>query len=131
MVFFMKKNKKTSRKSLERELDNLWRSVVYKNADYECEYCGSTGRLNAHHIFSRSNKNVRHDPDNGVCLCVSHHVFGKLSFHKSPLEMLEWIREIRGEDWYNQLRSRAMERKKLSIVDLENIKEKLLKFICQ
>jgi len=88
-------------------LDNLWRKAVYSRAGNRCEYCGISGRLNAHHIFSRSNVAVRWDIDNGVCLCVSHHVFGNLSFHKAPAEMLEWIKEKRGEEWYDQLLIRA------------------------
>lgn len=84
-------------------LDNLWRFAVYKRAGDACEYCGSTGRLNAHHIFSRSGFSTRWDIENGVCLCVSHHMFGNISFHKSPAEMIEWIKEKRGVEWYDEL----------------------------
>jgi len=84
-------------------LDNLWRYKVYELAEYKCEYCGKEGQLNAHHIFSRSNYSVRWDIDNGICLCVAHHIFGNLSFHKSPAEMIEWIKNKRGEQWYNDL----------------------------
>lgn len=88
-------------------LDNLWRFAIYRRAGYVCEYCGATGQLNAHHIFSRSNFAVRWDIENGVCLCVSHHIFGNLSFHKSPAEMLEWIKEKRGMEWYERLLKKA------------------------
>lgn len=92
---------------------------MYAAAGNRCEFCGSTKRLNAHHIFSRSNFTVRWDIDNGVCLCVSHHTFGNQSFHKSPAEMLEWIREKRGEEWYEGLRKKACE-----IVKVEVSKDK-------
>ena len=63
--------------------------------------------LNSHHIFSRINFATRWDINNGVCLCVSHHIFGKLSAHKAPIEFVEWLKEKRGEKWYNTLRQNA------------------------
>lgn len=69
---------------------------------------GSKENLNSHHIFSRSNKVVRHDIENGVCCCVKHHLFDtKLSAHKAPIEFLEAIKVKRGEKWYNKLREKA------------------------
>ena len=88
-------------------LDNLWRYAVYKQGFNKCEYCDKEGKLNAHHIFSRSNFNVRWDIDNGICLCPYHHFFGTISFHKSPVEMLEWIKNKRGEEWFDRLREKA------------------------
>lgn len=94
-------------KTLYNKLDKMWRELIYHYAGYKCEYCGESGRLNAHHIFSRSNSAVRWELKNGVCVCVSHHVFGNLSFHKAPAEMIEWIKGERGEEWYNSLRDLA------------------------
>jgi hypothetical protein len=101
-----KKRKKSKEVGLDY-LDNLWKELVYKRAGNECEYCGQQGRLNAHHVFSRSNRSVRWDMDNGICLCATHHVLGTMSFHKAPAEMLEWIREKRGEEWYDRLLKKA------------------------
>jgi len=105
-------------------LDNLWRQLVYQRANNRCEYCGKSGRLNAHHVFSRSNYSVRWDLDNGVCLCVSHHIFGQMSFHKAPIEMLEWLKETRGEKWYKRLRKKAR-----TIRDVRETKEEALKIL--
>ena len=53
---------------------------------------------------------VRHDVDNGVCLCAGHHVFkSDFSAHKTPTEFVEWIKVYRGLEWYERLRSKATE----------------------
>jgi 5-methylcytosine-specific restriction endonuclease McrA len=96
------------------KLDKLWRDKVYAQGKHKCEYCGKV-QVNAHHIFSRSNYAVRWDVDNGVCVCVSHHVFGNLSFHKAPAEMLEWIKEKRGNEWYDRLRAKARVKQDINI----------------
>lgn len=88
-------------------LDTLWAKLIKELADNKCEYCGKTNRLNSHHIFSRSNYNTRWEKNNGVCLCVYHHVLGTLSAHKSPIEFVEWLKEKRGIIWYENLRCLA------------------------
>lgn len=98
---------KTLRKPKYVSLDDTWSKAVKERVGYKCEYCGKTETLNSHHIFSRSNKKVRWDMDNGICLCVLHHVFGIFSAHKSPLEFGEWLKETRGIDWYERLREKA------------------------
>jgi hypothetical protein len=50
---------------------------------------------------------TRWDLANGVCLCVLHHVFGKFSAHKAPIEFAEWLKERRSEEWYSTLRRKA------------------------
>lgn len=89
------------------KLDNLWAKAVKVKAGNKCEYCGKTEHLNSHHIFSRSNHSVRWLIENGVCLCVNHHIFGTISAHKAPLEFAEWLKEKRGEQWYDRLRIKA------------------------
>ena len=106
------------------KLDKLWAEAVKLRADNKCEWCGKMSGLNSHHIFSRSNRTVRHDPDNGVCLCVSHHVFGNQSAHKSPVEFIEWLRNRRGEAWYEVLRGRANIISKN--IDYEAVREELI-----
>lgn len=88
-------------------LDTLWSKLVKLKAGNKCEYCGKTEGLNSHHIFSRSNRTTRWDDENGVSLCVAHHVFGTFSAHKAPLEFAEWLKETRGEEWYKKIRFRA------------------------
>jgi len=73
--------KKLGRRALE-----LWKKVVKKRAKHKCEVpeCKKVKFLNAHHIESFvTNKTLRYDPENGVCLCPAHHKFGWLSAHRS------------------------------------------------
>ncbi len=105
-----KRVKKQSSKSyITRKLDKQWSEEVKKRAGYKCEYCNNEHKaLNSHHIFSRSNKAVRHDLDNGICLCIGHHTFSvKFSAHKTPAEFIEWIKDYRGKEWYERLRKKA------------------------
>ena len=106
-------------------LDNLWSKKVKSIAGDKCEYCGKTTGLNSHHIFSRSNRRVRWNVNNGVCVCVLHHVFGLFSAHKSPIEFIEWLKDTRGEKWYNDLRVEARVLDKLTEEEKTKIKEEL------
>jgi len=117
------------KKKTKNNLDKLWSEAVKVKAKYKCEFCGKVKGLNSHHIFSRSNMCVRFDIENGVCLCVSHHVFGNMSAHKSPLEFAEWLKGKRGKKWYNNLRKRASEICKFTKKDEEEIKRKLEKLL--
>ena len=101
------KGKPMKKKIKHYKLDDLWSKVVKIRAGNKCEYCGKTTTLNSHHIFSRSNRSVRWLPENGVCLCVSHHLFGTMSAHKAPIEFVEWLKDERGTEWYEELRIKA------------------------
>lgn len=99
---------RNSPKRVNKLKDDEWAIKVKEQANFKCEYCGKIDTLNSHHIFSRSNHSVRWDLDNGVCLCVAHHTFSKgFSAHKTPVEFVEWIKEVRGEEWYDNLRRKA------------------------
>jgi hypothetical protein len=90
-----------------KKLDKLWSLIIKTRAGFICEYCGERSYLNSHHIFSRSNKTLRWDVDNGICLCAKHHMLGNFSAHKSPIEFGEWIRKKRGEEWYQDLLTKS------------------------
>jgi hypothetical protein len=112
-----KRVKKQSSKSyITKKLDVVWSKDIKIRAGFKCEYCGQSDKaLNSHHIFSRSNKAVRHDMDNGICLCVGHHTFSsRFSAHKTPAEFIEWIKNYRGLEWYKRLRAKAKILKKTS-----------------
>ncbi len=83
---------------LEHQALNLWRQVVRKRANKECAVptCNKVKFLNSHHIESyTTNKTLRYDPMNGICLCPTHHKFGWLSAHKSFCFMYSLLRS-----WY-------------------------------
>lgn len=84
-------------------LDAMWAQVIKHRAGYKCEYCGGTKRPNAHHIYSRGVWSTRWDLDNGICLCVKHHILGAISAHKSPLLFADFVREQRGPIWNERL----------------------------
>lgn len=103
-------------------MDNQWSRIVKIRGGNKCEYCGKTEGLNSHHLFSRTNMNTRWDVENGICVCVSHHIWGNFSAHKSPIEFIEWLKTKRSEEWYTDLRKRASEIYK---PDYLKVKEKL------
>lgn len=102
------KKLKESPGRVNKKRDKNWAYLVKELAGNKCEYCGKTEHLNSHHIFSRSNHLLRWDITNGICLCAGHHVFStEFSAHKSPAEFIEWVKEYRGLEWYEDLRKRA------------------------
>ena len=99
----------TTRKGVDKKLDDVWRELVKKKAGYKCEYCGTkTKQLHAHHIFSRSKKSVRWYVQNGICLCAGHHVLSStFSAHKTPLEFTYWLEKDKGKEFIERLTIRA------------------------
>ena len=102
--------KSKNTKVINRQKDAEWSLKIKELYGFKCEICGKGSnqiRLNTHHIFSRANRMLRWDIDNGCCLCSSHHTLGNFSAHKSPMLFIEFIREKRGEEWYQRLRDKA------------------------
>ena len=117
-------------KQLDKKLDDAWSLLVKLRAGNKCEYCGKTTTLNSHHIFSRSNKSVRWDTINGICLCVKHHTFDSLfSAHKGSMSFNKWLRELKGEEFMTILENRANNTSHYSIPDKQIILNELLKQI--
>lgn len=89
--------------------DRDWATKVKERAGWRCEKDGAYfgpragARLQAAHIFSRSIRSLRHDLDNGVSLCATHHFWA----HHEPIEFAEWLREYLGKERYDALRLRA------------------------
>jgi hypothetical protein len=121
--------RKTFTKIKKNHIDRLWMIFIKLRAQEKCEYCGKTEHLNSHHIFSRSNMGMRWDIDNGVCLCVGHHVFGLFSAHKAPLDFAEWLKEKRGNEWFERLRVKSRNIIKLTEYDKEQIAKNLKEMI--
>lgn len=122
--------KKKSVKSIDEKLDDAWSLLVKLIAGEKCEYCGVPTPLNSHHIYSRSKRSTRWLPENGCCLCVAHHTFSSgFSAHKTPTEFVEWIKEKRGLEWYENLRGIANKTEKLTTVEKCNLLDVLNKRI--
>lgn len=88
--------RKPSKKTLTKKLDKLWSKLVLSRG--KCEVCGKSEALNAHHYISRSNRRLRWDLHNGICVCAGCHVFKNDSFHKNPVWGHFWMEEHRWED---------------------------------
>ena len=126
-------------KGIDGKLDEAWAYLVKLEAGFKCEVCGTEKNLNSHHIWSRSNRSVRWNPANGVCLCVSHHTFNsKFSAHKTPTEFTYWLEETYGKPflddlrieanktvkWYKHDKETLLETLKTQITKLEELREK-------
>lgn len=91
-----------------KKADTDWALKVKERDGFKCVYCGKDKYLNSHHIFSRKHQGLRWDLENGITLCSGCHNFSTtFSAHKTPVEFVEWIKELKGEDWYNRLRTKA------------------------
>ena len=88
-------------------MDRLWSEAVRKR-DPACQYpnCGKPSE-NSHHLFSRRNRATRWDLENGVGLCVYHHIWGKDSAHMDPIRFHRMIEQRMGKSLYESLYQRA------------------------
>lgn len=113
--------RKPTKSSLKRKLDKEVSRIV--RARGNCAKCGETEfeKLQAAHIFSRSNHAVRFDLDNVVCLCSRCHWWG----HKNPVLFGEFVIEYLGELKYEALKQRALAIKKWSVPDYQSYLEML------
>lgn len=99
----MKKNKQNKQKkvSLRTKLLN-WSKEVRNRDGNKCFLCGSTERLNAHHILPKKMwSKDKLDPRVGITLCCRCHSFGKFSVHRGAGDVLlmEKLREERPEQY--------------------------------
>ena len=80
-----KKVKKTSRKTLVRKADELFRRLILSRGS--CQSCGSKQYLQTAHIITRKYYCLRFDLNNALCLCAVCH----RNFHDSPIEFGRWL----------------------------------------
>jgi len=123
-------------KKLKEEISDLWRLVIYKQADYRCEipgcnYNSSNCQLNAHHIEGKSNHYLRWSLKNGISLCPGHHTFNQVSAHSpassGQLEFRKILEEVRPIALLKDLELKRTEwKRKYNLSELEQIYEYLL-----
>lgn len=99
--------KKGNKQSLVKEGDKLVTAVAKKLCD-RCEACGSPTSV-GHHFIEKSRSNyLRFKPINFISLCNSCHTKIHNRFGNSIsgcIDIVDTIREKRGEDWYEEIRS--------------------------
>lgn len=78
---------RTPTKKLIKEADKLFSELVRRKG--MCEKCGSVKNLQCAHVISRTNKHLRWNRDNALCLCLRCHLYWA---HRSPLEFTEWFK---------------------------------------
>lgn len=101
----VKKKRENSDKWLNNKLDDAWSKAVRLQG--YCSYCGKRSPevvLHAHHIFSRKKYSTRWDVENGVCLCMSCHLY---SAHRNIQEFADWVCEKIGREKLDDLRKKA------------------------
>lgn len=88
-----KVKKKRKKDPIKAKADKLWGKLIHMQR--VCAVCGtSDGQLHAHHIVSRVVTHLRHDPENGLLLCATHHNFDpEISPHAGPIGFSEWLKE--------------------------------------
>jgi hypothetical protein len=117
-------------KGIDGKLDIAWSRLVKLEWGSKCAKCGKRSPLNSHHIFSRSNRSVRWDTDNGICLCVGCHTFSsKFSAHKTPTEFTYWLESIKGKEWMQERSIKAHKTMKWTKAEKEELLEELNKRI--
>jgi len=109
---------------LKRKCDKVWSLIIRKLG--HCELCDSTEFLNAHHIITKRNSNLRWDLQNGICLCSRCHKFSLRSAHNNPFTIIDWLKDKHSIE--SHLRIVAQQDiKKFTYEDMEQILEGLTK----
>lgn len=88
--------------------DTLWRDLIILRDGGACVKCGTIHILQAHHLISRTYWSLRHEPDNGLCMCRNCHIFW---IRQYPLDYARWLeREYPG--LYDKLKLRKHQKPK-------------------
>jgi hypothetical protein len=120
------KNKKTKKKclsrmkQLERDCFSLWGDCV-KARDHVCRVTGSSERLTAHHIRSRTHHSTRFNLENGMTVAWKVHFLQKAN----PERFLDMIIEVIGQEEYDRLKRMSLVFVDQTVDDLEQIKFEL------
>lgn len=112
-------------KGIEGKLDVLWSKIIRERANHKCEVdnCQHSQKVvQAHHIFTRSNRSVRWDLNNGISLCPGHHVYSsKFSAHQTPTDFTYYLEQKYGREFLDEL-----SRKSHSTVKLDEFDKKAM-----
>ena len=81
------------------QADKLWASLIRQWNHHTCAMCNAAEpyyHLEAHHLVNRTVGITRHNLDNGICLCKTHHALAHLDH---AAEFHEWLKEHRHFQW--------------------------------
>lgn len=123
--------KKSMRRKIEDELDDLWREIIYLTYNFTCEMCGlkmSPEECHAHHIIFRNNYNTRWYLENGSLLCNYNHNEAPNAPHHDNNKYLEWLKDHRPTGHYEKLVRKSGEKggaNKLDYIELLKLRDKL------
>ena len=101
------REKAPKKQNINKSLDTAWSLLVKLKGGHKCAVCGKNKYLNSHHIYSRGKKSVCWDTDNGIVLCVGHHIGIKFSAHKTPIPFTAWIIKKLGVAFMDRLEIKA------------------------
>ena len=114
--------KKPTKTILKKKIDKLF-SWIVRSKGY-CVKCNKTERLNAAHIFPRTNLAVRWDFNNVLALCYHCHFHWA---HKNPIMFTEFVKDYLGKYRYARLKQQAKAKKVWTIEELESF----YKILCE
>lgn len=89
-------------------LDKLFSEYIRTRDNWACRRCLAkhpppTNALHCAHIFTRSKKSTRFDPENAVALCYGCHSF----LDRNPLEKYDWYIKNFSQEKFDRLRLRS------------------------
>ena len=80
--------------------DREWANDVKNRDGWACVICGNKDKPNAHHILVRERHSYKYEVDNGITLCVLHHLFSRhISAHNASLPFYTWLAANRPEQF--------------------------------
>ena len=109
--------KDPSKTNLEKQCLDLWSRCV-RTKQRVCRICGSTYRLQGHHIRSRGNASTRYDLQNGLCLCSRCHILQKFN----PERFQDNVISVIGEAEYRRLKLKSLQTYKWTVTELKELK---------
>lgn len=99
--------KKQERLAYKKALKE-WSLKVRTRDGFKCVLCGSSEKLNAHHILEKIYyKEYSLNPDIGITLCPRGHKWGKFAAHMNSLFFITWLQKNR--PWQYEICVKLME----------------------
>lgn len=94
-----KKRSKAKLKSLaNKKALSDWSMAVKIAGDMSCAVCGSTDRVQSHHLIEKKWwPDHKLDPKIGIPVCSKHHGFNRHSMHTNPFWVVAWMEANRPE----------------------------------